>query len=50
VGPEQDPVDHHPVITPPAPLADIGGHHRQQLLSFLISEVAPIQAIIHPPP
>jgi hypothetical protein len=37
------------VITPPAPLAGIGGHHRCQPLPFLISQVMPIQAIIHRP-
>jgi hypothetical protein len=47
--PEQDPVDHHLVITPPAPLPGISGHYRRQLLPVLITEIVPIQAIIHPP-
>ena len=47
-GPEQDPVDHHPVIIPPVALPGITGHQRRQPLPFLISKVVPIQAIIHP--
>ena len=48
-GPEQDPVDHHPVIGPPPAPPRIGGHHRQQPLPFLTGQVMPVQAIIHPP-
>jgi hypothetical protein len=37
------------IITPPMALPRISGHHRQQPLPFPISQVMPIQAIIHPP-
>jgi hypothetical protein len=37
------------VIIPPVPLAGIIGHQRRQPLPFLIGQIVPIQAIIHPP-
>ena len=46
---KQDPVDHHPVITPAASPPGIGRHRRQQTLPFLISKVMTTQAIIHSP-
>ena len=36
------------MITSPVALPGIGGHQRCQPLPFLISQVMPIQAIIHP--
>src|SRR5271169_1197224 len=41
-GAEHDPVDHHPVIGPPSSPPGIGGHHRQQPLPLLISQVMPV--------
>jgi len=37
------------VITPPSAPPGISRHHRQQPLPLLISQIMPIQAIIHSP-
>ena len=49
-GPEEDPVDHRPVIGPPAaaPLR-AGGQEHPQALPFLIGQVMAIQSIKHRP-
>src|SRR5450755_3147607 len=46
-GPEEDPVDHSPVIPPPAALPRISGQEHPQALPFLISQVMAIQSLKH---
>src|SRR5690348_3558117 len=46
-GPEEDPVDHHPVIQPPATSRRIGGHEHPEPLPFLIRHVVAIRSIKH---
>jgi hypothetical protein len=46
-GPEEDPVDHHPVTGPPATPRRIGGQESPQPLPFLVSQVMAIQSIRH---
>src|SRR5438046_5814070 len=46
-GPEEDPVDHLPVIRPPATPRRISGQEHPQALPFLISKVMAIQQIKH---
>jgi hypothetical protein len=46
-GPEEDLVDHHPVIGPPAAPRRIGGQEHPQPLPFLIRQIVAIQSIKH---
>src|SRR5450755_4651321 len=46
-GTEEDPVDHRPVIGPPAALPGIGGQERPQPLPLLISQVMAFQSLKH---
>ena len=46
-GPEEDPVDHHPVVGPPAAPQRIGGQEHPQPLPFLIRQIVAIQSIEH---
>ena len=46
-GTEEDPVDHRPVIGPPAALPRIGGQERPQPLPLLISQVMAFQSLKH---
>jgi hypothetical protein len=46
-GPEEDPVDHHPVIGPVATARRIGGQESPQPLPFLIRQIMTIQPLKH---
>jgi len=46
-GTEEDPVDHRPVIGPPAALPRTGGQERPQPLPLLISQVMAFQSVKH---
>src|SRR5208283_3514504 len=46
-GTEEDPVDHRPVIGPPAALPGIGGQEHPQPLPLLISQVMAFQSLKH---
>src|SRR5450755_4032612 len=46
-GTEEDPVDHRPVIGPPAALPRTGGQERPQPLPLLISQVMAFQSLKH---
>src|SRR5258708_14905518 len=46
-GPEENPVDHHPVIRPPAALPRISRQERPQPLPLLISQVMTFQSLKH---
>lgn len=46
-GPKENPVDHRPVIPPPAALPGIGRQEHPQALPFLISQVMAFQPIQH---
>jgi hypothetical protein len=48
-GAEENPVDHRAVVVPPVPLPRMRRQQRRQARPLLISQVVPIQAIIHPP-
>src|SRR6266566_964511 len=44
--PVEDPVDHHPVIVPPAPLPRLARQHRLQQCPLRTGQIMPIQPII----
>ena len=46
-GPEEDPVDHHPVVQPPAAPRRIGAQKAPRPLPFLIRQIVAIQSIRH---
>ena len=46
-GPEEDPVDHHPVIGPPAAPQRIDGQEHPQPLPFLSRQIVADQSIKH---
>src|SRR5258708_27791065 len=46
-GPEENPVDHHPVIRPPAALPRISRQERPQPLPLLISQIMTFQPLKH---
>src|SRR2546429_1056499 len=46
-GAEENPVNHHPVITPPAPPRRISGQEPPQALPLLISQVMAFQSVKH---
>src|ERR1700746_3830831 len=45
-GPEEDPVDHQPVIIPPMPLPRMSRQQRLQPRPFRITQVMPFQPVI----
>src|SRR5689334_4656776 len=47
-GPEEDPVDHHPVIGPPAAARRTGRQEDPQPVPFLICQIMTVQLIKHP--
>src|SRR2546430_13378773 len=46
-GPEEDPIDHLPVIGPPATARRISGQEPPQAIPLLISQIMAIQQIKH---
>ena len=45
-GPEEDPVDHQPVIIPSVPLPRMPRQHRLQPRPFPITKVMPLQTVL----